>query len=312
MFNKRVLNAFSIIIGIIFIVSGLGKVFNSVGFSNLIYRYGFEYFMILSPFIIIAEVLLGLFLILLINPKRYSMFSFLLLIIFTFFFAYAHFKNGVNDCGCFGTLQPANIPPFITFIRNFILLFMSFIVWIKYPKEEKDKMYAWKKYLVLAILCPAIFISGFTFQLPMFLTKNPGRQKYLNQNIMNTDLSKYIKTSPDKKYLLFYFTYTCPHCWNSIENLNQFEKSTTVDSVFAFAYGEKDDENFFIQNFHPNFSIRNLPLDELKKLVDVVPTAFYIEHDTIKIMLQSVLPSPITFTKYFLSSSDTTSGSQKL
>ena len=265
--------------------------------------------MILSPIIILAEVLLGLLLILLINPKRSSMFSFFLLIIFTIFFAYAHYKNGINDCGCFGTLQPADIPPSITFIRNFILLFMSFIVWMKYPSQKKDKIAVWKKTLIVAFLCPAIFISGFTFRLPQFLAKHPGRQKYLNQSILTTDLSKYVKISPEKKYLLFYFTYTCPHCWNSIENLHQFEKSAIVDSVFGFAYGEKDDEDFFIQNFHPDFTIKNLPLDEFKKLVDVVPTAFYVEHDTIKVILQSALPSPITFAKYFLSGADTTSGS---
>lgn len=302
MFNKRILNAYSIIIGMIFIISGAGKVINTAGFSNLIYQYGLGYLMVLSPLIIITEILLGLFLILLINPKRYSLFSFVLLMIFTISFAFAYFKNGINNCGCFGTLQPSNIPPIFTFIRNFILLFMSFIVWIKYPKGEIVAA-KWKKHLVLLVICPSIFVSGFTFRMPSFLKDNSGKHKYQNQIIKNTELSKYIKTSPDSRYLIFCFTYNCPHCWNSIENLRQYEKINTVDSVFVFASGEISDKNYFIQNFHPNFNIKDLTPNEMSKLTDVFPTAFYVEYDTIKVIIQSVLPSPITFSKYYLSNS---------
>ncbi len=304
MFNQRILNVYSIIVGIIFIISGAGKVINTAGFSDLIYQYGFKYLMLMSPIIIITELVLGLFLILLINPKRYSIISFILLMIFTISFAYAYFKNGVNDCGCFGTLQSSNIPPFIIFIRNFILLFMLFIVWIKYPKKETDEVAKWKKLLVLVVICPAIFISGFTFRMPLFLMNNSGEQKYLNQSLKNTELSKYVEASPNRRYLIFCFGYKCPHCWNSIENLRQFIKSNTVDSVYAFASGEPNDKKFFIENFHPNFNIKDLQQDAMSQLSDVVPTAFYVEHDTIKVIIQGVLPSPITFNKYYLSNSN--------
>ena len=304
MFNQRILNIYSIIVGIIFILSGAGKVINTAGFSDLIYQYGFKYLMVMSPIIIITELLLGLFLILLINPKRYSIISFILLMIFTISFAYAYFINGVNDCGCFGTLQSSNIPPFIIFIRNFILLFMLLIVWIKYPKKEMDDVAKWKKLLVLVVICPAIFISGFTFRMPLFLKNNSGEQKYLDQNLKNTELSKYVEASPNSRYLIFCFTYKCPHCLNSIENLRQFIKSNTVDSVYTFASGEPSDKKFFIENFHPNFKIKDLQQDAMSKLSDVVPTAFYVEHDTIKVIIQGVLPSPITFNKYYLSNSN--------
>ena len=96
MFNKTVLNAYSIIVGLFLIISGAGKVIDTAAFSNMIYQYGLGYFMLLSPVIVIIEISLGVFLVLLINPKRYSFFSFILLMIFTLAFAYAHFKNGVK------------------------------------------------------------------------------------------------------------------------------------------------------------------------------------------------------------------------
>lgn len=300
MFAKRILNFYSIVIGIIFIISGAGKVIDTTGFSNLIYQYGFKYLMILSPLIVITEVLLGLLLILLINPKRYSFFSFILLIVFTLAFTYAHFKNGINDCGCFGTLQPSNIPPFITFIRNLILLIMSFIVWRKYPESNFRQHAKWKKYVIITLMSLAIFISGFTFKIPAFFQNNSGEHRYLNQHIINTEFSNYIQTEIGNSYLIFCFTYKCPHCWNSIGNLHQFIKSSTIDSVIVFGSGEPDDENYFHQNFHPDFAITDLPAETMSEIVDFVPTAFYVKNDTIKVIIQSELPSPVTFNEYYL------------
>jgi len=116
MFDKRILNFFSVTIGALFIISGIGKAIDTAGFSNLIYQYGLGYLMVLSPLIVLFEILIGLFLVLLINPKRYSLISLVLLVIFTISFAFAHFKNGINDCGCYGTMQPSNVPFIFSFI----------------------------------------------------------------------------------------------------------------------------------------------------------------------------------------------------
>ncbi|MDD5571462.1 MAG: hypothetical protein PHD97_09965 [Bacteroidales bacterium] len=301
MFEKRILNIYSVIIGIFFIISGIGKVIDTAAFSTLIYQYGLGYSMILSPLIVLIEILLGLFLILLINPKRYSLYSFILLVVFTISFAYAHFKNGINDCGCFGTLQHADMPPSLSFARNFILIIMSFVLWLKYPKERTETL-KWKKNLVLSVMFISIFAAGFTFKTPFFFKSKKESHKFQNQNINNTELSKYIKTSADSTYLFFCFTYTCPHCWNSIENLRQFIKSKAVDSVMIFAAGENSDKLFFEKNFHPDFNIKELPAEKMDKLTDAYPTAFYVEHDTVKVIIQSVLPSPITFNKHYKSS----------
>lgn len=296
MFEKRTLNIYSVIVGIFFLISGIGKVFSTAAFSDLIFQYGLGYMMILSPLIVVIEILLGLFLILLIKPRRYSFLSFILLVIFTAAYAYAHFRNGVDDCGCFGSMQPSGIPVIFSFIRNILLLIMSFIVWFKYP-EEKIITPLWKRYVILAVICPSIFIAGYTFSMP-FLSKGDSQtHKFQNQNIRNTELWKYVKTVPDRTYLIFCFSYTCPHCWNSIENLRQYKIRNTVDSIITFATGKYSDKLYFIQNFHPDFYIKDISLKAISELTDAVPTAFYIEHDTIKVIIRSVLPSPVTFSK---------------
>ena len=306
MFEKGILKVYSIIIGLLFIISGLGKVIDTTGFSNLINQYGLGYLMILSPLIVVFEILLGLFLLLLINPKFYAMLSFCLLTIFTALFAFAHFKYGVNNCGCFGTLY-TNLSPAFSFIRNFILIGMSLIVWIKYPKENKIKLGIskrgvgelklayitnWKKYLILIVMSITIFTAGFTFRTPYFLRNT--HNKFENQNINNTILAKYIKTSPDSTYLVFCFSYTCPHCWNSIENLRQY-KLTNVANIMALGVGNEKDEKVFNNYFKPDFKIKNISINEMNKLTDSYPTSFYISHDTIKRVMKSELSSPFIF-----------------
>ena len=307
MFDKRSLNVYSIIIGVLFIVSGFGKVIDTAGFSNLISQYGLGHLMILSPLIVVLEILLGLFLLLSISPKFCAMLSFGLLTIFTALFAFAHFKYGINNCGCFGTIRYTNLPPIFSFIRNFILIAMSLIVWIKYPKENKIKsgiskrgigelklthITNWKKYLIFIIMSISIFIAGFTFKTPYFLRNT--HNKFENQNIKNTDLAKYIKTSPDSTYLVFCFSYTCPHCWNSIENLRQY-KITNTSNIMALGVGNEKDKDTFDEYFKPDFTTINISISEMSKLTDVYPTSFYISHDTIKNIIKSELPSPFIF-----------------
>ncbi len=299
MFEKRTLNIYSITIGILFIISGLGKVIDTSGFSDLISQYGLGYLMILSPLIVVFEILLGLFLVLLVNPKFYAMVSFFLLTMFTMLFAFAHFKYGVNNCGCFGTIQHTNLPPVFSFIRNFILIAASIIVWIKYPKE-KTEITKWKKYPIFILMSISIFIAGFTFKTPYFFKDKSKINKFQNQNIKNTDLAKYVKTSPDSTYLIFCFSYGCPHCWNSIENLRQY-KITNTANIIALGVGEKNKKDFN-DNFKPDFAIKNISVNEMDKLTDVYPTSFYISHDTIKTIIISGLPSPFVFKNlYYLS-----------
>jgi hypothetical protein len=149
-------------------------------------------------------------------------------------------------------------------------------------------------------MCFAIFVSGYTFRIPIFTKQNKVSEKYLNKHISTTALSKYVTASKDSTYLVFCFSYTCPHCLNSIENLKQYKKSNTVDRIIAIAAGKEKDRLFFEQNFETDFAIQHMSSDSIKTLVDAVPTAFFVQHDTITVIIPSALPSHVLFKKYYL------------
>ena len=299
MFDKKVLNIYVVIIGVFFLISGIGKVINTTGFSYLINQYGLGYLMLLAPIIVLAEIGLGISLLLLLNPKRDSLIAFIFLAAFTIAFGFAHFMHGVNDCGCFGTLQPSNLPPAFTFLRNFILLAIALIVWLKYPKEETGNINGWKKRLVLGVMGVSIFVSGFTFRMPDMFHADIKKNKFQDQNVKATELAKYITTSMDKRYLVFCFSYTCPHCWNSIENLRGFKKSGTVDSIVVLAVGDSAGKAFFNHSFSPDFIIRDLSTETMMALTNLYPTAFYVKNDTVKVIIEGEVPSPVTFKKQY-------------
>ncbi|MCK9639999.1 MAG: hypothetical protein M0R39_08830 [Prolixibacteraceae bacterium] len=298
MFDKRTLSIYSIILGTFFVISGIGKVVDTAGFSTLIYKYGLGYLMVLSPVIVVAEIILGVCLILVINPKRHSLYSLVFLVIFTCSFAYAYFAKGVSDCGCFGTLQHSTTSPVFSFARNLILIGMAALVWLNYPSNKTRKV-RWKVNVVLVTLVLSTFVAGFTFRTPFIFTAPSAEHKFQNKDIRDTDLSKYISTSKDSTYLIFCFSYTCPHCWNSIENLRQYKELHKVDRIVALVTGSKADKLIFEQNFHPDFNVKDLPENELLNLATHVPTSFFVKNDTIKVIIQSVLPSPITFQREY-------------
>lgn len=298
MIPKNVLKVFTVIVGCFFLLSGFGKALDTAAFSNLIASYGFSFMMIFAPLLPVIEIALGTSLIFLINPKRDSLIALFFLICFTSAFTFAHFHNGVNDCGCFGSFRPSSWGANISFIQNFILMGLCILVRGMYPKDEvKVPVILWKKGAIGVLVFAGMFISFMTFSMPSSLHNLTHTSKFQNQNILHTELGRLLTPAPDKTYLVFCFSYTCTHCWNSFENVRGFRKTGTVDSIVAFAVGDSASQAFFNQYFQPDFPIRTLQVEEFDKITTSYPVGFFIKNDTIKFVIDGEIPSSLTFRK---------------
>jgi len=121
-----------IIVGVLFIISGLIKLNDPIGFSIKLSEYFSEevlnlpflnpFVLWLALFIVIYEVLLGVFLLIGFKTK-FTLWSLLLMILFFTFLTFysAHF-NKVTDCGCFG--DAIKLTPWESFRKDVILLVM--------------------------------------------------------------------------------------------------------------------------------------------------------------------------------------------
>ncbi len=141
---KILIGVSRVFVGILFIISGLIKLNDPVGFSFKLE----EYFSIgvlnmpffephalkIALFVVILEVLLGV--LLLIGFRiRFTIWALLVMIVgFTFLTFYSAYFNKVTDCGCFG--DALKLTPWESFIKDVVLLVLIVFLFIgrKYLK----------------------------------------------------------------------------------------------------------------------------------------------------------------------------------
>ncbi|WP_130735206.1 BT_3928 family protein [Flavobacterium sp. J27] len=125
-----------ILVGILFIISGLIKLNDPLGFSYKLEEYfnanvlNMEFLipfaLIIACFIVVFEVVLGVMLLIGFKTK-FTVWSLLLMIVFfTFLTFYSWYFDKVKDCGCFG--DALKLTPFESFIKDLILLFLVIIL----------------------------------------------------------------------------------------------------------------------------------------------------------------------------------------
>ena len=136
---KIIVHLFRYFVGALFIFSGLIKLNDPIGFSFKLEEYFgptvFDLdFLIpivlpMAIFIVIFEVILGIFLIIGFK-KEFTLWSLLLMIIFfTFLTWYSAYFNKVTDCGCFG--DAIKLTPWESFSKDVILLIMIAFLFVK-------------------------------------------------------------------------------------------------------------------------------------------------------------------------------------
>ena len=127
-----------LIVGFLFVISGLIKLNDPVGFAFKLQDYFapevlnleflMPYALPLAMLLVIVEVLVGVAL-LIGYFKRLTLWLLLLMIVFfTFLTFYSAYFNKVTDCGCFGDAIP--LTPWESFYKDVILLVLIIILFV--------------------------------------------------------------------------------------------------------------------------------------------------------------------------------------
>ena len=134
---KNFITQFSrLFVGILFIISGLIKLNDPIGFSYKLDEYFSEavfnmpffvpYTLAIALFLVILEVVLGVMLLIGYKSKLTIWSLLLLVILFTFLTFYSAYFDVVKDCGCFG--DALHLTPWQSFSKDLILLFFILIL----------------------------------------------------------------------------------------------------------------------------------------------------------------------------------------
>ncbi|TYA58202.1 BT_3928 family protein [Formosa maritima] len=133
---KYIVQLSRIVVGVLFIISGLIKLNDPLGFSYKLQEYFSAdvlnitflepYALAISIFVVIFEVILGIFLLIGYKPK-FTVWSLLgMIVFFTFLTFYSAYFEKVKDCGCFGDAIP--LTPWESFYKDVILLVLILIL----------------------------------------------------------------------------------------------------------------------------------------------------------------------------------------
>ncbi|WP_431135687.1 BT_3928 family protein [Psychroserpens mesophilus] len=135
---KTLVNISRILVGALFIFSGFIKLNDPLGFSYKLEEY-FSYDVLdipslipyalgISIFVVVFEVILGMFLLIGYKPK-FTVWSLLgMIVFFTFLTFYAAYFDKVKDCGCFGDFL--KLTPWESFSKDVILLILILILFV--------------------------------------------------------------------------------------------------------------------------------------------------------------------------------------
>lgn len=154
-----------ILVGLLFIFSGLIKANDPMGFGyklqeyfevfNLFFLndYAFSIAIILCAF----EIILGTALLLGIKPIQTARGLLLLIVFFTFLTFYSAYFNVVRSCGCFGDAIP--LTPWQSFTKDIILLVL--ILYIYFKREYIQSVFRTRKGENTALFITTILAFGF-------------------------------------------------------------------------------------------------------------------------------------------------------
>lgn len=133
---KYLVHISRIFVGVLFIISGFIKLNDPLGFSYKLQEYFgsdvlnieflIPYALLISVFVVVFEVVLGVFLLIGYKPK-FTIYSLLAMIVFfTFLTFYSAYFDKVKDCGCFG--DALKLTPWESFTKDVILLALILIL----------------------------------------------------------------------------------------------------------------------------------------------------------------------------------------
>ena len=165
---KLIVNFLRIVVSLLFVISGLIKANDTIGFSYKLTEY-FQVFNIesLIPLaltfaicICVFEILLGVMLLIgsKLNITLYSLF--IMIVFFTFLTFYSAYFDKVTDCGCFG--DAIKLSPWESFYKDIVLLL--FILFILLNKEIVCPLFVQQQRMInLLVFAISLFFIFHTY-----------------------------------------------------------------------------------------------------------------------------------------------------
>ena len=236
-----------ILVGLVFIFSGLAKLFPIEPFEIIFVDLGVSNWLVapfVARFIIAFEIALGLCIVFDVWIKN-IIYKITLgsLAVFTAYLIYLLITKGNNaDCGCFGSFLA--LTPIESIIKNIVLILILLLI------KRRHHNYGLINWLIIPFLAIAF--------LTTFLLNRVGLQNAsaieLNEVIDYSELPALYKTDTKidftkGKKVVAYLSYGCSHCESAAHKLTYLQQEYEIDNLYV-VLGSKHEKNInvFLDN----------------------------------------------------------------
>jgi uncharacterized membrane protein YphA (DoxX/SURF4 family) len=156
------------LVGSLFVVSGLIKANDTLGFSYKLEKYFAEqvfdlpflmdYALLLAVLIALVEVFVGFATLLGTRMKEISWLLLLMILFFTWLTFYSAYYGVVKDCGCFG--EALKLTPWESFSKNLVLLVLILLIFIGRKRIVPNEGYENLAIIPASLLLIGLFSKG--------------------------------------------------------------------------------------------------------------------------------------------------------
>lgn len=285
----RLQNIIIYIIGIVYLLSGLGKAMNVLYFQTLIHGYGIPYLDLLAPAVILVELVIAFLYFVRWRVKTISLCSIIILLVFTMIYTFGYTRQGITECGCFGVLSIPELPPIAVYLRNTFLLILS--NYLYFTTEDESTVWTRRRWIVFCCyLCCGMFCTGMTYRPIAYL---PDRTHPLEGKLIS-ELS-WSEILPEKKSMMvLFYSHQCSHCMNTLENffaLQRYERMDTIIAIAVKTNAEEIPESQSFWDLYPKIGELEIEEEALQEIKEF-PTSLLIVSDTIRQVFVGELPNP--------------------
>lgn len=258
-----------VLLGLVFIVSAILKVFDMDRFE--IYVYSFHFFSLNFSFLaaraaIIVELVLGIGLVSNTLHKMYWWGSMAMLLGYTLLLIYALHLGRTDSCHCFGDFL--QFDPKQSLVKNGILMFLFLLI---YRMEGWQTPFRWL-ILCLAVMTSTIgvFVASPPDNLTSYSNPEHNLQKELFDEMLDETPLDTLNLREGKQVVAFFST-GCEYCQMAAQKLSlmqRFHGFPADDITFVFMGNEEGVSRFYEESASMHY--RNVLYPDVVRLLEVI------------------------------------------
>lgn len=274
-----------ILIGLMFIVSAVLKIFSLDTFEIYIYSldfFGFVFSGFVARCVIAAELLLGSFLIAKILYKPTWWLTMAMMVVFTLFLVYvALFRNDAN-CHCMGELVELN--PAWSIVKNLVLILLLLLI-----RKEDNWHFRGTVALGISLLVASVAVPFALFPMDSFY-------QIFSREEQKVDMAKFSQFMQDSTaqalqldrgdYVIGYLASGCKYCKISASKIHTIFQNNQLDStrlVFMIWGSEKSVRSFQEETETQGYRYEFInPVEALNIVFGQFPTYVYVHNGQVE------------------------------